>query len=49
VEKADPDVNVSKILKDIEGEWELVLTTVPNGIFRSSPFFLAVQRSIHLF
>ena len=49
VEKADPDVNVSKILKDIEGEWELVLTTVPNGIFRSSPFFLAVQRSREAF
>ena len=49
VEKADPDVNVPKTLKDLEGEWELVLTTVPHGIFRSSPFFLAVQRSIHLF
>ena len=46
VEKADPDVNVSKILKDIEGEWELVLTTVPHGICRSSPlFFLAVQEA----
>lgn len=24
-------------------DWELVLTTVPHGIFRSSPFFLAIQ------
>lgn len=32
-------------LKEIEGEWELVLTTVPHGIFRSSPFFLAVQEA----
>jgi hypothetical protein len=32
-------------LKQIEGEWELVLTTVPHGIFRSSPFFLAVQEA----
>jgi len=40
---ADPEVNVPKTLADIEGEWELVLTTVPHGLFRSSPFFLAVQ------
>lgn len=32
-------------LEDIRGEWELVFTTVPHGIFRSSPFFLAVQES----
>mmetsp|Transcript_27981 Transcript_27981/g.39787 ORF Transcript_27981/g.39787 Transcript_27981/m.39787 type:complete len:315 (+) Transcript_27981:617-1561(+) len=32
-------------LQDIEGEWELVLTTVPHGIFRSSPFFLAIQEA----
>lgn len=32
-------------LEDIQGEWELVFTTVPHGIFRSSPFFLAVQES----
>lgn len=42
---ADPEVNIPKTLKDIEGEWELVLSTVPHGIFRSSPFFLAVQES----
>ena len=30
-------------LESLEGEWELVLTTVPHGIFRSSPFFLAIQ------
>jgi hypothetical protein len=32
-------------LQEIEGEWELVLTTVPHGIFRLSPFFLAVQEA----
>lgn len=32
-------------LEEIEGEWELVLTTVKHGIFRSSPFFLAVQEA----
>ena len=26
------------------GEWELVLSTVPHGIFRSSPFFMAIQQ-----
>ena len=37
--------NVPKSLEDIDGEWELVLTTVKHGIFRSSPFFLAVQEA----
>ena len=32
-------------LDDIAGEWELVLTTVAHGIFRSSPFFLAIQEA----
>jgi hypothetical protein len=32
-------------LDQIAGEWELVLTTVNHGIFRSSPFFLAIQES----
>lgn len=32
-------------LQYMEGEWELVLTTVPHGIFRSSPFFLAIQEA----
>jgi hypothetical protein len=32
-------------LQDITGEWELVLSTVPHGIFRSSPFFLAIQEA----
>lgn len=32
-------------LEDLDGEWELVLSTVPHGIFRSSPFFLAIQES----
>lgn len=30
-------------LAQMDGEWELVLATVPNGIFRSSPFFLAIE------
>jgi hypothetical protein len=30
-------------LDALDGEWELVLSTVPYGIFRSSPFFLAIQ------
>lgn len=32
-------------LESIQGEWELVFTTVKHGIFRSSPFFLAVQEA----
>ena len=32
-------------LKDLDGEWELVFSTVKHGIFRSSPFFLAVQEA----
>jgi hypothetical protein len=32
-------------MQELEGEWELVLSTVPHGIFRSSPFFLAIQES----
>lgn len=34
-----------KNMQEIEGEWELVLTTVSHGIFRSSPFFLAIQEA----
>jgi hypothetical protein len=45
VSRADPEVNIPKSLEDIQGEWELVLTTVPHGIFRSSPFFLAIQEA----
>jgi len=37
--------NVPTSLEQIAGEWELVFTTVPHGIFRSSPFFLAVQEA----
>jgi hypothetical protein len=37
--------SLPKSLADIDGEWELVLSTVPHGIFRSSPFFLAIQES----
>ena len=32
-------------LQQISGEWELILSTVPHGIFRSSPFFLAIQEA----
>jgi len=39
-----PD-KIPTTLEEIEGEWELVLSTVPHGIFRSSPFFLAIQES----
>jgi hypothetical protein len=35
-------------LAELDGEWELVFSTVPNGIFRSSPFFLAIQESFAL-
>eukprot|EP00957_Ditylum_brightwellii_P109790 8373732-Ditylum_brightwellii.AAC.1 len=45
IDKSDPSKVVPKSLKDVEGEWELVLTTVKHGIFRSSPFFLAVQEA----
>ena len=41
---AHPSMVPTKI-EQIEGEWELVLTTVKHGIFRSSPFFLAVQEA----
>ncbi len=37
--------NVPKTLEEMEGEWELVFTSVPHGIFRSSPFFLAIQEA----
>ena len=42
---ADAESNVPKSLDDIAGEWELVFTTVKHGIFRSSPFFLAIQEA----
>ncbi|KAG7347334.1 plastid lipid-associated PAP/fibrillin family protein [Nitzschia inconspicua] len=37
--------SLPKSLTDIDGEWELILSTVHHGIFRSSPFFLAIQES----
>lgn len=37
--------NVPQTLDEVSGEWELVITTVKHGIFRSSPFFLAVQEA----
>lgn len=45
VEDGIVDSFVPTSLEEIQGEWELVLTTVPHGIFRSSPFFLAVQEA----
>jgi hypothetical protein len=39
------DKNIPTSLEQMEGEWELILSTVPHGIFRSSPFFLAIQES----
>lgn len=33
-------------LSAIDGEWELVFSTVKHGIFRSSPFFLAIQEAL---
>lgn len=39
------NANVVNSLAEIDGEWELVLSTVPHGIFRSSPFFLAIQEA----
>jgi hypothetical protein len=32
-------------LAALDGEWELVFTNVAHGIFRSSPFFLAIQEA----
>jgi len=32
-------------LAALDGEWELVFSTVNHGIFRSSPFFLAIQEA----
>jgi hypothetical protein len=45
--EAHPD-NVPTTMQDIQGEWELVLSTVPHGIFRSSPFFLAIQEAYEI-
>ena len=45
IQQRDDDVHVPTSLADMEGEWELVFTSVPHGIFRSSPFFLAVQEA----
>eukprot|EP00980_Cylindrotheca_fusiformis_P013848 scaffold3596_cov126-Cylindrotheca_fusiformis.AAC.6 len=39
------DDKIPTQLEELSGEWELVLSTVPHGIFRSSPFFLAIQES----
>lgn len=36
-------------MQDIKGEWELIFSTVPHGIFRSSPFFLAIQEAYEVY
>ena len=36
-----PDVTPEKL----KGRWELVFSSVPHGIFRSSPFFEAIYDS----
>ncbi len=45
ISKGDKFMNIPRSLEDMDGEWELVLSSVPHGIFRSSPFFLAVQEA----
>ena len=45
--KSEPD-RIPKRLEEIDGEWELIFSTVPHGIFRSSPFFLAIQEAYHV-
>jgi len=42
IEKSPP---LPSSLAALEGEWELVFTNVKHGIFRSSPFFLAIQEA----
>ena len=37
---------IPQSIDDIMGEYELILTTYPKGIYRSSPTFLAVQESL---
>jgi hypothetical protein len=39
--------NVPTSMQQISGEWELIISTVPHGIFRSSPFFLAIQEAYY--
>ena len=46
--KAHPN-QTPKSLEQMQGEWELVLTTVKHGIFRSSPFFLAIQEAYEVY
>ena len=41
--KTSPPLPTS--LAQLDGEWELVYSTVKHGIFRSSPFFLAIQEA----
>lgn len=38
-------INQRYTLEQMDGEWELIFSTVKHGIFRSSPFFLAIQEA----
>ena len=42
---ADASPPLPSALDELDGEWELVFTDVAHGIFRSSPFFLAIQQA----
>lgn len=42
---SNPD-RIPQSIDELVGEFELVLTTYPKGIYRSSPTFLAVQESL---
>eukprot|EP00466_Bigelowiella_natans_P016308 jgi/Bigna1/91422/estExt_fgenesh1_pg.C_1000037 len=42
IEKTPP---LPTSMEALDGEWELIYSTVKYGIFRSSPFFLAVQEA----
>ena len=39
-----PSKNIT--MEDLDGEWELVFSTVKHGIFRSSPFFSGRARGL---
>ena len=42
---ADASPPLPTTMDELDGEWELVFTDVAHGIFRSSPFFLAIQQA----
>lgn len=43
----DHSTSLPESLEEIDGEWELVFSTLKHGIFRSSPFWLAVQEALN--